>query len=46
MGGGLQQVEATLDELHPVLVKKFGVVDQLVFYIHEQMQHAGTATVI
>ena len=46
MGGRLQQVEATFDELHPVLVKKCGVVDQLVLHIHEQMQHAGTATVI
>ena len=46
MGGRLQQVEATFDELHTVLVKKCGVVDQLVLHIHEQMQHAGTATVI
>ena len=46
MGGRLQQVEATFDELHPVLVKKCGVVDQLVLHVHEQMQHAGTATVI
>jgi len=46
MGGRLQQVEATFDELHPVLVKKCGVVDQLVLHIHEQMQHNGTATVI
>ena len=46
MGGRLQQVEATFDELHPVLVKKCGVVDQLVLHVHEQMQHAGTAMVI
>lgn len=46
MGGRLQQVEATFEELHPVLVKKCGVVNQLVLHIHEQMQHAGTATVI
>ena len=45
MGGRLQQVEATFDELHPVLVK-CGVVDQLVLHIHEQMQHTSTATVI
>ena len=46
MGGRLQQVEATFEELHPVLVKKCGVIDQLVLHIHEQMQHAGTGTVI
>jgi len=46
MGGRLQQVEATFEELHPVLVKKCGVVNQLVLHIHEQRQHAGTATVI
>ena len=46
MGGRLQQVDATFDELHPVLVKKCGVIDQLVLHIHEQMQHAGSATVI
>ena len=46
MGGRLQQVEATFDELHPVLLKKCGVIDQIVLHIHEQMQHAGTATVI
>jgi len=37
MGGRLQQVEATFEELHPVLVKKCGVVNQLVLHIHEQM---------
>ncbi|XP_068724048.1 uncharacterized protein [Montipora capricornis] len=46
MGGRLEQVEATFEELHPVLVKKCGVIDQLVLHIHEQMQHAGTGTVI
>ena len=46
MGGRLQQVEATFEELHPVLVKKCGVIDQLVHHVHEQMQHAGTGTVI
>ena len=46
MGGRLQQVDVTSDELHPVLVKKCGVIDQLVLHIHEQMQHAGSATVI
>ena len=46
MGGRLQQVEATFDELHPILAKKCGVVDQLVLHIHEQMQPASTATVI
>lgn len=46
MGGRLQQVEATFDELHPVLAKKCGVIDQLVLHIHEQMQRAGTGTVI
>ena len=45
MGGRLQHMEATFDELHPVLVKKCGVVDQLVLHVHEQMQHAGTAMV-
>ena len=46
MGGCLQQVEAAFEELHPVLVKKCGVIDQSVLHIHEQMQHAGTGTVI
>ena len=46
MGGRLQQVDAAFDELHPVLVKICGVIDQLVLHIHEQMQHAGSATVI
>ena len=46
MGGRLQQVEATFEELHPVLVRKCGVIDQLVLHVHEEMQHAGTATVI
>ena len=46
MGGRLQHVEATFEELHPVLVKKCGVIDQSVLHIHEQMQHAGTGTVI
>lgn len=36
MGGRLQQVEATFDELHPVLVKKCGVSDQIVLHINEQ----------
>ncbi|KAK2558785.1 hypothetical protein P5673_019000 [Acropora cervicornis] len=45
-GGRLQQVEATFEELHPVLVKKCGVLDQLALHIHEQMQHTGTGTVI
>ena len=44
MGGRLQQVEATFEELHSVLVRKCGVVDQLVLHVHEEMQHAGTAT--
>ena len=39
-------MEATFDELHPVLAKKCGVIDQLVLHIHEQMQRAGTATFI
>ena len=46
MGGRLQQVAATFEELHPVLVKKCGVIDQLVHHIHEQMQHASIGTVI
>ena len=46
MGDRFQQVKATFDELHPVLVKKCGVVDQLVLHVHEQMQHAGTAMVV
>ena len=46
MGGRLQQVEATFEELHTVPVNKCGVIDQLVLHTHEQMQHAGTGTVI
>ena len=46
MGRRLQQVEATFDKLHPVLVRKCGVVDQLVLNVHEEMQHACTATII
>ena len=34
IGGRLLQVEATFEEFHPVLVKKCGVIDQLV--------HTGT----
>ena len=35
--GSLQQVQATFDELYPVLVKKCGVIDQLMHHIHELM---------
>ena len=46
MWGRLQQVKATFEELHPVLVKTCGVINQLVLYIHAQLQHARTGTVI
>ena len=46
MGGRLQQVEAAFDEVHPVLVKRCGIIDQLVHHVHEQMQHGGPAVVI
>ena len=46
IGDCLQQVEATFEDLHPVLVKKCGVIDQLGLHIHKQMQHSGTGTVI
>ena len=36
-GGSLQQVQATFDELYPFLVKKCGVIDQLMHHIHELM---------
>ena len=35
MGDRLQQVEAAFEELHPVPVKKYGVVDELVLHVHE-----------
>lgn len=46
MGGRFQQVEAAFDEVHPVLVKRCGIIDQLVHYVHEQMQRGGPAVVI
>ena len=46
MGGCLQQVEAKFEEFYPVLVKRCGMIDQLVLHTHKQMKHAGTATVV
>jgi len=46
MGGRLQQCMATYDEKHPVLLKRCGVIDQLVLDVHEHMQHGGASFVI
>jgi len=46
MGGRLQCSHLPFEEKHPVLLKRCGVVDQLILAIHEQMQHAGASFVI
>ena len=46
MGGRLQCSQLPFEERHPVLLKRCGVVDQLVLDIHEQIQHTGPSFVI
>ena len=41
-GGRLQQAETSFNDLHPFVVRKCGVLDQFVLFVHEQLQHAGT----
>ena len=46
MGGRLHQCNLPFEEKYPVLLKRCGVVDQLILHVHEQMQHGGPSFVI